>query len=149
VNRGVLLDTNVVSELGKGRHATPHVLKWLAATDENRLYLSVVTLGEIERGIALAEAEGRSMAAQRRFLSADIPDRFGARILPFGSDAALVWGRFLAGLKRDQEQVRRLAIDAQIAATAEVAQVFVATRNTRDFERLGFAAVVNPFEPST
>jgi toxin FitB len=123
-------------------------LEWLAGTDENRLYLSVVTLGEIERGIALAEAEGRSMAAQRRFLSHDLPDRFGARILPFGSEAALVWGRLLARLKRDQEQVRRLAIDAQIAATAEVARLLIATRNARDFECLGFAALVNPFEPN-
>jgi predicted nucleic acid-binding protein len=149
LRHGVLLDTNVVSELAKGRRAAPHVARWLAGADENRLYLSVVTLGEIEKGIALAEAEGRSMTAQRRFLSRDLPDRFGTRILPFGSDAALVWGRLLARLKRDQEQVRRLAIDAQIAATAEVARLSIATRNVRAFERLGFDGLLNPFEPAT
>jgi toxin FitB len=111
--------------------------------------LSVVTLGDIERGIALAEAEGRSMAAQRRFLSGDIPDRFGPRILQFGSDAALIWGRLLAELKRDQEQVRRLAIRRSDRRNSGGRAAFVATRNTRDFERLGFAALVNPFEPST
>lgn len=147
MSRGVLLDTNVVSELVKGARASPHVLRWLGGVHENRLYLSVITLGEIERGLALAEAEGRSMTAQRRFLSNDLPDRFGARILSFGDDAALAWGRFLARLRRDQEQVRRLAIDAQIAATAEVAGLTIATRNIADFERLGITALLNPFDP--
>lgn len=147
MTRGVLLDTNVVSELVKGPRASPHVLRWLNGIDESGLYLSVITLGQIEKGLALAEAEGRSMAVQRRFLSSDLPDRFGTCVLPFGSEAALAWGRLLAHFRRDQEQVRRLAIDAQIAATAEVAGLTVATRNTGDFERLGVSALADPFDP--
>jgi predicted nucleic acid-binding protein len=67
--------------------------------------------------------------------------------MPFASEAAVTWGRILARLGRNQEQVRRLAIDAQIAATAEVAKLTIATRNTRDFERLGITTLVNPFDP--
>jgi predicted nucleic acid-binding protein len=147
MSRGYLLDTDTVSELAKGKRAAPAVLDWSALIAEERLYLSVVTLGEIERGICLAEAEGRYMGTQRRFLEHDLPDRFGERILPFGREAALAWGRLLSKLGRNRESVRVLAIDAQIAATAEVADLIVATRKVRDFERLGVAPIANPFDP--
>ena len=142
---GWLLDTNVVSELSKGRRADAKVLAWLDEAPEDQLYLSVVTLGEIAKGVAWGEARGRDMSGNRQFLEHELPDRFGDRILPFDTTAALAWGRMMAGLRGDRDAERRLAVDGQLAAIAEVAALTVCTRNVRDFERLGVTAIVNPF----
>jgi toxin FitB len=146
VSRGWLLDTNVVSELLKGARANPAVRRWIDDTDENSLHLSVITIGEIAKGIGLAEARGRDMRVQRDFLDRAVPERFGNRVLPFTVDAAIVWGRLLQGLQGNREYERVLAIDAQIAATAEVASLTLCSRNLRDFARLGISEVLDPFE---
>jgi hypothetical protein len=140
-----LLDTNVVSELFKGARANPAVINWMAHTDENALYLSVVTLGEISKGIALAEAKGRDMSMQRDFLERALPERFDQRILPLTADAALLWGHLLQRLSGNRQEERVLAIDAQIAATAETFPLRLCSRNTRDFARLGVTGVLDPF----
>jgi len=145
VRDGWLLDTNIVSELLKGARADRGVAGWVDGADERSLHLSVITLGEIAKGIGLAEARGRDMRRQRDFLDRALPERFGDRILPFDAAAALVWGRLLQGLRGNREDERRLAIDAQIAATAEVASLGVCSRNVRDFARLGVADIVDPF----
>lgn len=143
---GWLLDTNVVSELLKGAGADRAVVSWIDATDEGSLHLSVITLGEIAKGIGQAERRGRNMRRQRDFLERALPERFGERILPFTTAAALVWGRLLHGLHGNLDDERRLAIDAQIAATAEVASLGLCSRNVRDFARLGVADILNPFD---
>jgi predicted nucleic acid-binding protein len=148
VIRGWLLDTNVVSELLKGTRANPGVTEWVEQAEEGRLYLSVVTLGEIAKGIGLAESRGRDMHRQRDFLYRALPERFGERILHFDREAAIVWGRLLQGLRGNREDERLLAIDAQIAATAEVASLTLCSRNLRDFARLGINDVVDPFTGS-
>ena len=145
MSRGWLLDTVVVSELCKGGGADRSVVEWVEAADEAKLYLSVITLGEIAKGIGLAEARGRDMSVQRDFLYRRLPERFGARILPLDADAAIIWGRLLQRLRGNREAERLLAIDAQIAAIAEAASLTVCSRNVRDFERLGVTAIVNPF----
>ena len=145
MTRGWLLDTNVVSELFKGVLADRSVLRWAERVEESRLYLSVVSLGEIAKGIALAEARGRDMRIPRDFLDRALPERFGARILSFDAEAAIAWGRLLHRLRGNRQEERLLAIDAQIAATAEVASLTLCSRNLRDFERLGVTASVNPF----
>jgi toxin FitB len=142
---GWLLDTNVVSELLKGARANRMVVEWVERADESTLHLSVITLGEIAKGIGLAEARGRDMRLQRDFLHRALPERFGARILPFDTEAAIVWGRLLQGLQGNRQDERLLAIDAQIAATAQVASLILCSRNLRDFERLGVSDVINPF----
>jgi hypothetical protein len=140
---GWLLDTNVVSELVKGEKGDRGVREWVEKVDERDLHLSVITLGEIAKGIDRAQSAGRAMVMQRHFLEHALPERFGERILPFGAAAAVTWGHILQGLRGDDE--RRLAIVAQIAATAKVADLQVCTRNVRDFQRLGSGPVVNPF----
>jgi hypothetical protein len=145
VRSGWLLDTNIVSELLKGVRADRRVARWVDEADERSLHLSVITLGEIAKGIGLAEARGRDMRRQRDFLDCALPERFGDRILPFNAAAALVWGRLLQGLRGNREDERRLAIDAQIAATAEAASLGVCSRNVRDFTRLGVSDIIDPF----
>lgn len=145
---GWLLDTNVVSELLKGVRANRAVQAWVDRTAEEELYLSVITLGEIAKGIGLAEVRGREMGRQRDFLDRVLPDTFGNRILPFDGRAAIVWGRILTRLSGNRAEERLLAIDAQIAATAEVASLHVCSRNVKDFGRLGIRQVFNPFEAS-
>ncbi len=142
---GWLLDTNVVSELLKGARADRGVAEWVDDADEPTLYLSVITLGEIAKGIGLAEGRGRDMRVQRDFLHRALPEQFGSRILPFNAEAAIVWGRILQGLRGNREAKRLLAIDAQIAATAEVASLGLCSRNVRDFAQLGVVNVLNPF----
>lgn len=145
MSEGWLLDTNVVGELVKGARADRAVLDWIDGADEDRLYLSVVTIGEMAKGIGLAEARGRDMSLQRQFLFHLLPDRFGSRILAFDTAAALVWGQLLQRLRGNREEERRLALDGQIAATAQNASLGVCTRNVRDFERLGVSELVSPF----
>jgi predicted nucleic acid-binding protein len=148
VSRGWLLDTNVVSELLKGARANRAVLEWVDRAEEARLYLSVITLGEIAKGIGLAESRGRDMSQQRDFLYRALPERFGERILTFDREAAIVWGRLLQALRGNRETERLLAIDAQIAATAQVATLTLCSRNVRDFGRLGIDDVIDPFAGS-
>jgi predicted nucleic acid-binding protein len=147
VTQGWLLDTNVVSELAKGARADREVTKWVAQAEESELFLSVITLGEIVKGIGLAEERGRDMRRQRDFLGRELPTRFARRILPFDAPAALAWGRLMQQLRGNRDDERRLAIDAQIAAIAEVAELRICSRNRQDFERLG-VAVLDPFSHS-
>jgi predicted nucleic acid-binding protein len=140
-----LLDTNVISELLKGARANRMVVEWVGQVEESRLHLSVITLGEIAKGIGLAEARGRDMRLQRDFLHRALPERFGERILAFDTETAIVWGRLLQGLQGSRQDERLLAVDAQIAATAEVASLSLCSRNLRDFQRLGIKDVINPF----
>jgi predicted nucleic acid-binding protein len=145
LTRGWLLDTNVISELLNGARANRAVAEWIREVEEDRLYLSVITLGEIAKGIGLAEARGRDMRLQRDFLHRALPERFGERVLPFDTETAITWGHLLQGLKGNRQDERMLAIDAQIAATAEVASLTLCSRNVRDFARLGVTDIVNPF----
>jgi predicted nucleic acid-binding protein len=147
VSRGWLLDTNVVSELAKGARGNKAALHWLDRTPGDELYLSVITLGEIAKGIGLAEKRGFDMRGPRAFLGRELPARFSRRILAFDAEAALAWGRILQGLRGNRDAELRLAVDAQIAAIAEVADLTVCSRNRRDFAQLGVAAI-DPFNPA-
>jgi len=145
VSRGWLLDTNIVSELAKGIRADPGVSRWIETTPADQLFLSVITLGEIAKGIGLAEQRSLDMRVQRDFLFREIPARFNRRILIFDAAAAIAWGRLLQRLRGNREDERRLALDSQIAAIAEVADLSVCSRNRRDFEQLGVTAL-DPFD---
>jgi predicted nucleic acid-binding protein len=144
LSKGWLLDTNVVSELVKGPRANDAVVRWIDEADPDRLYLSVITIGELTKGIGLAEARGLDMNLQRSFVD-ELLARFGPRILPFDTKAALAWGRLLARLRGSREDERILAVDAQIAAIAETEALQICSRNVRDFARLGVSSVVDPF----
>lgn len=145
MSAGYLLDTNIISELTKGSRANSAVSDWFARTGDHLMHLSVITLGEIAKGIALAEDRGRDMRMQRIFLERLLPERFGERILPFDAKAALIWGEMLKTLGDNREAERFLAVDAQIAATAKAARLVICTRNVRDFTKLTAEGIINPF----
>lgn len=132
-----LLDTNVLSETRKRQPATG-VANWIAATPPDRLHVSVLTLGEIEQGIARVRGRGdRSQASALEHWLQDVETGFEDRVLPITLRVAAAWGR--------QQHARPLpVIDALIAATAQVHGMTVVTRNVKDFE-LARVQVLNPF----
>jgi len=135
-----LLDTCAVSELTRARPGKSFV-RWLDSQDEDRLAISVLTLGEIEKGIAKLP-DSRKKNALHAWLHRDLVGRFSDRLLDITPDIALTWGR----LPADAETRGRRApvIDALIAATALVHGCTVVTRNESDIARCG-APVLNPW----
>ena len=132
-----LLDTNVLSETRK-RQPEAGVANWIAATPPDRLHVSVLTLGEIEQGIARVRGRGdqNQASALDRWLR-DVQAGFEDRVLPVTLPVAAAWGR--------QQYTRPLpVIDALLAATARVHSLTVVTRNVKDFELSG-VRVLNPF----
>ena len=133
-----LLDTNVVSELRKQR---PHgaVLAWLQTMDDAQLYLSAVTLGEIQAGIELTREQNPAKAAE---IEAWLELLAGVyNVLPMDAATFRAWARLM------HRKSDTLYEDAMIAATAQVHGLTVVTRNVADFQALGFE-VFNPFAPA-
>lgn len=135
-----LVDTCLISELVKPR-PDPNVLSWIETVDEGRLYLSVLTLGELAKGIAkLPDSPRKDKLLQ--WVEQDLKDRFAGRILPIEADVAMVWGSLQGGAERAGEKLP--VIDALLTATAAIHQLTIATRNVADFTRCG-ATVFNPW----
>ena len=132
-----LLDTDVLSALRRPDRS-PGVTEWLRDISEERFFLSVVTLGEIERGISLREGRESGFARDLRGWIDSTALLFADRLLPFGAEESRVWGRLMARLGHE-------GIDLQIAATALVHNAVVVTGNTRHFEPTG-VAIENPFQ---
>jgi predicted nucleic acid-binding protein len=132
-----LLDTNVVSELRKLR---PHggVLAWLRSVDDKDLFLSAVTVGEIQAGVELTREQDATKAAE---IEAWL-DQVAAAYNLLAMDAATfrVWARLM------HRRSDTLIEDAMIAATASVHGLSVITRNVADFKTFG-VPVLNPFKP--
>ena len=131
-----LLDTNVVSEL---RRPQPHrsVLRWIAKVPSDQLFLSAVTVGEIQAGIENVRERDADKARELEVWLEQVIDSYG--VLPMDAAAFREW----AWVKRRRS--RTLLEDAMIAATAEVHRLTVATRDVRDFRMLG-VPLVNPFD---
>jgi hypothetical protein len=135
-----LLDTNVVSEWTKPR-PDAGVVTWLADADEDRVFISVVTLAELRHGIERLPA-GARRARLDAWLTEQLPARFEARVLPVDAGTANVWGRVMA---RGQGEGRPVGtMDAFIAATAERHDLTLVTRNVSDFDALGIR-LINPW----
>jgi len=131
-----LVDTNVVSETRKTR-PDANVMAWLVGLDNRTVFLSVVTLAELQKGAE--SVRGRRPAAARSLESwIDAPARTHA-VLPVNQPVSREWGRLLATASAKR------AMDLLIAATAVVYGLTVATRNIRDFDDLPVPAI-NPFE---
>ena len=130
----LLLDTYVLSEVTKPA-PDPRVLEWLDQLDEDRSFISVVSIAEIRRGVALMD-EGRKREALAEWLAQDLPQRFEQRVLHVDEPIALAWGDLMAQAKRRGRGLS--SMDALIAATATAKQLTLATRNTRDFEGFAF-----------
>jgi len=137
---GFLLDTNVVSELIKPRPALS-VVKWVDSTDENLLFLSVLTLGEIRKGIAGLVKRARRGALET-WLETSLRPRFAGRILPVDEAVADRWGVITAAAAAAGTPVP--VIDGLLAATALQHNLTLVTRNAADVARTG-ALVLNPF----
>jgi len=131
-----LLDTDVLSASRRPERAVA-LADWLKSKPEEDLYLSVVTLGEVERGIALQARRQPEFAAELRAWIDRTVRLFADRLLPFGPEEARIWGRLSAKLGHD-------GADLQIAATALAQDAIVVTGNVSDFEPTG-VEVENPF----
>ena len=136
----VILDTNVVSELRKVRagKADPNVAAWAASVDATTLYLSAITLMEIELGVTAAEHRDEAQGSMLRiWLESHVLPEFADRVLPVDTAVALRCARLHVPDQRSER-------DALIAATAFVHGMGVATRNVADFEPTG-VALINPW----
>ncbi|MFH1345908.1 MAG: type II toxin-antitoxin system VapC family toxin [Pseudomonadota bacterium] len=130
----LLLDTNVLSEVTKPT-PDPRVLEWLDQLDEDRSFISVVSIAEIRRGVALMY-EGRKREALAEWLAQDLPQRFEQRVLHIDEPIALAWGDLMALAKRRGRGLS--SMDGLIAATAVAHNLTLATRNRKDFEGFAF-----------
>jgi toxin FitB len=134
---GFLIDTNVLSELRKGRRAAPAVLAWFETVPEEGAFVSVLSLGEIRRGIEQARRrQAANVQSLERWFTL-LQQDWSERILPIDPSVADVWGRF--------EAFGRLPIvDALLAATAIARDLVLATRNVKDVAPTG-VRFVDPF----
>jgi predicted nucleic acid-binding protein len=136
---GLLLDTNIVSELRKAGRANANVVAWYASVPDRSLWLSVLVLGEIRRGIeALRRRDRRAALALDRWV-VRLEREHGGRILSVDLAVAAEWGRLDAAFGLPP-------IDGLLAATARVHDLTLVTRNVRDVARTGIRCL-NPFDP--
>jgi toxin FitB len=134
-----LLDTNVVSELRKSK---PHgaVIAWIQSVPDDELFISALTLGELQAGVERTCKRDQEKAAIIEGWIDQIAEAY--EVIPMDADMFREWARLMEG-KSDQ-----LLEDAMIAATARVRGLTVATRNVRDFKGLA-VEILNPFTPKT
>ncbi len=134
-----LLDTNAVSEWVKPR-PNPGLIAWMEAADEDRIFISVVSLAELRYGVERMAA-GRRRSRLEQWLRHELPLRFESRILPVDAQVAEAWGKIVS---RSEAAGRPIgAMDAFLAATAETHQMTLVTHNVSDFRLL--KAVLNPW----
>jgi toxin FitB len=132
-----LIDTNVLSELRK-RQPSPALVAWVEARPPSTLYVSVLTLGEIRRGVEVMKDEVRRLRLLD-WLETELPHWFAGRVLPVDTGTADRWGRLLAQAGRPLP-----AIDSLLAATALQHGLQLVTRNTVDFIDAG-VPLINPW----
>ncbi|MGD9615857.1 MAG: type II toxin-antitoxin system VapC family toxin [Alphaproteobacteria bacterium] len=133
-----LIDTNVLSEIRKGRRCDPNVAAWFASVDDSGVYVSVLVLGEIRRGIEMLRRRDAAQAlALQHWLNRASAD-FSDRLLPIDRAVADEWGRLSA--------IRTVpVVDGLLVSTARVHGMTFVTRNIADVAGLG-AFVLNPFK---
>jgi len=135
-----LLDTNVISEWLKAR-PEPRVVAWLAGVDEDRTYISTITIGELRHGVERL-AHGRRRKRLDEWVHYDLPLRFEGRILSIDLPVAHAWGAITARRERMGRPIGPL--DALIAATAEVHGLTLVTRDVRGFASAA-PSLLNPW----
>lgn len=132
-----LLDTNILSELRKGKRCDSNVLAWAQTTTRERHYISVLTLGEIRKGIEILRRKSPKQCPAFEKWLLSIETEYEADILPITDSISGQWGRLIA-------KQTLPVIDGLLAATALRHELTVATRNTNDFNNSG-VQVVNPY----
>jgi toxin FitB len=138
---GFLLDTNIISELIKPK-PEPRLVTWLSGTDENLLYLSVLTLGEIRKGVAMLREPARRVQLET-WLDSELRLRFAGRILAVDDDVADRWGVMVG--RAAARKIALPVIDGLLAATALHYNLTLVTRNSKDVAGTD-ALVFNPWE---
>jgi predicted nucleic acid-binding protein len=134
-----LLDTNAVSEWVKPR-PNAGLIGWMESADEDRIFISVVSLAELRYGVERM-ATGRRRSGLERWLQHELPLRFENRILTVDASVAEAWGKTVS---RSEAAGRPIgAMDAFLSATAETHQLTLVTRNISDFPLL--RTVLNPW----
>lgn len=134
-----LLDTSAVSEWVKPR-PNPGLIGWMESADEDRIYISVVSLAELRYGVERMPA-GRRRNRLEQWVRHELPLRFEKRILPVNTHVAEAWGRTVSQSEAEGRPIG--VMDAFLAATAETHQLTLVTRNVSDFPLL--KAVLNPW----
>jgi predicted nucleic acid-binding protein len=137
---GFLLDTNCISELVRPKPQR-RVMDWMDAADEGMLYLSVMTVGEIRKGLAGLD-QGKRRTHLETWLEVELQARFAGRILPIDAAIADRWGLIAAEAKRKGKALS--IIDGLLAATALHHNLTVVSRNANDFKNTP-VPVVNPW----
>ncbi|MFO7605133.1 MAG: type II toxin-antitoxin system VapC family toxin [Desulfurivibrionaceae bacterium] len=136
-----LLDTCVISELIK-KSPSPKVVKWFSRIEETSLFISVLTIGEIHKGIEKLP-KSKKKEKLHKWVNHDLQERFKNRIIDFDLQTATVWGQIQAHPETSGTPLP--AIDGQFAATGIAHNLTVVTRNTKDMEVSG-VALLNPWE---
>jgi toxin FitB len=133
-----LIDTNIISEVRKGSRCDPNVAAWYGSIKDSELYLSVLVLGEVRKGIELARPRDPAKAEALETWLTAVEAAFGERILPVDRQIADEWGRM--GAARPVSTT-----DGLLAATAKVHRMTLVTRNAADVAGLG-VKVLDPFQ---
>ena len=139
---GFLLDTNCISDVVRLK-PEPRVMAWMEGADESLLYLSVLTMGEIRKGLAALQQSKRRSQLET-WLELELQARFSGRILPIDAAVADRWGLLAARAKRSGKALS--SIDGLLAATAIHHNLTIVSRNVSDFANT-YVPVVNPWEP--
>lgn len=138
-----LLDTNVISEL-VARQPNPNVVQWIDSLDPGGVYLSVITIGELRKGIEKLPDSKRKQTL-RDWLSDDLLHRFSGRVLVLDTPVMLTWGELIGRLETRGRPLA--AMDSLIAALALHHHCSLVTRNEDDFRDTGIS-VINPWTMS-
>ena len=136
-----VLDTNVISELVT-RQPNRRVIDWLDTLDPNSVYLTVITIGEIRRGIEKLPPSKRKDTL-KAWLKTDLLTRFQGRILDLTTEVSLMWGELTGRLENEGKTMT--AIDSLIAAIVLQRNYTLVTRNDRDFQHSGLT-IINPWQ---
>jgi predicted nucleic acid-binding protein len=136
-----LLDTCVLSEFTR-RQPEQKVIDWVDSIDEEQLFISVITVGEIQHGIERLPESHRKTELST-WMNNGLIRRFGKRILPLDTAALFLWGSLTARMEQSGQPLP--VMDALIAATALQHSLIIATRNVADFAPCG-VQVINPWE---
>jgi toxin FitB len=139
---GFLLDTNCISEVVRVK-PEPRVMEWIEAAEETLLYLSVLTLGEIRKGLA-GLPQGKRRTQLETWLEVELGARFAGRILSIDQSIADRWGLLTASAKAKGKTLS--TIDGLLAATAVQHNLTIVSRNVSDFSNTP-VPVLNPWEP--
>ena len=137
-----LLDTNVISEWIKPQ-PDRNVVSWLAQVDEDRVFISVISFAEVRHGVELLPV-GRRRERLTHWLAEELPERFEGRVLAIDQHIAETWGVIMA--RGQKAGLTPGTMDAFVAATAAAHNLTLATRNVKDFQRLGIP-LFDPWQP--